>query len=183
MILIIDAGSSKVPQIEACVVNFGVRSFTKSISDFSKQDVERASHIIISGSPLLFVDRNLPELHSLGEKLFIPSKKILGICFGHQWMSLCHGGTVELGKASREPLEINLLKNSPLFENLSDTFVMAQDHCEHASLPKDFIHLASSEDCVNEAMQHKHHSFYGVQFHPEYSGVNGQTLINNFLKL
>ncbi len=183
MILIIDAGSTKVPKIEDCVTLFGATSFTRSIHDFSEQDVLDASHVIISGSPHLFVNRDLAELISLGKQLFLNGKKILGICFGHQWMSLCHGGTVELGKASRLPIDINILANSQLFNELDTPVKMAQDHCEHATVPAQFECVANSEDCSNEAMQHKDQAFYGVQFHPEDSGVNGQTLINNFLRL
>jgi GMP synthase (glutamine-hydrolysing) len=43
--------------------------------------------------------------------------------------------------------------------------------------------VASSDTCFNEAMEHNERPMYGVQFHPEVSGLQGSLLFENFHKI
>jgi GMP synthase (glutamine-hydrolysing) len=58
-----------------------------------------------------------------------------------------------------------------------------EDHCEAISIPANFIHVAVSDACVNEAMMHQTKSLFGVQFHPEVSGNHGRVIIENFVHI
>ena len=60
---------------------------------------------------------------------------------------------------------------------------LMEDHCEAISIPANFIHVAVSDACVNEAMMHQTKSLFGVQFHPEVSGNHGRVIIENFVHI
>lgn len=58
---------------------------------------------------------------------------------------------------------------------------MMEDHCETISIPANFKLIASSDACVNEAMEHTELPLFGIQFHPEVSGNHGRIVIENFV--
>ena len=70
---------------------------------------------------------------------------------------------------------------SLLFQKLPTVFEVMEDHCESISIPEGFELLASSDECINEAMQHKEKKIYGLQFHSEVSGNFGRVIIENFV--
>jgi GMP synthase (glutamine-hydrolysing) len=84
-------------------------------------------------------------------------------------------------KENRDWLEIEVVTESLLFEKLPTVFDVMEDHCESISIPVGFELLASSDECINEAMQHKNKMIYGLQFHPEVSGNFGRVIIENFV--
>jgi len=182
MILIIDCGSTKVPQIEAAVspsYNFE----TVKIIDLPSKTIASYTGAIISGAPILLSQVDQTPYLQATRILFKSNIPILGICFGHQIMALQHNADVLMGNPIRSNQEIQLLKNHALFEGLSGTFEMNQDHCEYATIPHGFEHLATSNLCINEAMANDTLNQFGVQFHPETSKRYGQILIDNFLNI
>jgi GMP synthase (glutamine-hydrolysing) len=84
-------------------------------------------------------------------------------------------------KENRDWLEIEVFTESVLFDKLPTVFDVMEDHCESISIPEGFELLASSDECINEAMQHKDKMIYGLQFHPEVSGNFGRVIIENFV--
>ena len=106
---------------------------------------------------------------------------ILGICFGHQLIGLLYGSFGSRMKENRDWLEIEVFTESLLFDKLPTVFDVMEDHCESISIPAEFELLASSDECINEAMQHKDKMIYGLQFHPEVSGNFGRVIIENFV--
>ena len=143
---------------------------------------ELPAAIIISGNPALIRDTGsgfLEDFEMLRD-LTIP---VLGICFGHQVIGMLYGADVTIGKEDRSLRQLEILQDTPLFAGLSSNNVFQQDHTEEVALPEQFIHLASSSHCANEAMMHRDLPVYGVQFHPESSGDAGHQLLKNFLSL
>jgi GMP synthase (glutamine-hydrolysing) len=108
-------------------------------------------------------------------------KPVLGICAGHHITGFMYGSKI---LRSEEPesgdFEVEILKEDPLFEGLSNLFKVKQMHNDSVTLPDEFELLASSEICKNQLMKHKTKPLYSCQFHPEF--YNHQ-LIRNFISL
>ena len=49
------------------------------------------------------------------------------------------------------------------------------EHCKET--------IAATDYGLNYASALRHNNFYGVQFHPEKSGLKGEVLLKNFLEL
>ena len=79
--------------------------------------------------------------------------------------------------------KIQIVNPDILFSSIPNNPIFREKHTEYTTLPKNFLLLAKSSSCQNEAMKHKTKNLYGVQFHPETSGNNGKTLLKNFLNL
>src|SRR5207237_7786295 len=93
---------------------------------------------------------------------------VLGICFGHQLIGTAYGSEVaDLGHTVREFKEIKLLGNDPLFDGLPGSIRVSESHCQALErVPEGFRHLAESATSQVEAIGHKTHPIYGLQFHP-----------------
>ncbi len=141
--------------------------------------IEEFDGIIISGSPQGddIVEHHQPYFQWIKSY----NKPVLGICAGHHITAFMYGAEYfrsiepESGKN-----EVQILKNEMLFQGLPNPFITQQMHNDSVSLPKDFIHLAKSEICFNQAMKHPEKQLYTLQFHPEY--LNPQ-IIQNFITI
>lgn len=182
MILIVDCGSKKTPYIEEIIDDF-IDYKTKSILTLSEDDLNDVIGIVISGAPLLITEMDLIPYINKTNWIKTTNLPILGICFGHQLIGLHFGAYGSRIKEDRDLQTIGILEDTTIFDKLPDEFEMMEDHCETISIPADFNLIASSDACVNEAMQHKSKCIFGVQFHPEVSGNLGRVIFENFVKI
>ena len=181
-VAIIACGSSKVPDIARVLADAGADPFVIRPNELSTLVSDPPTAIVISGNPALIRDTGTNFLADF-EVLRDITLPILGICFGHQVIGMLYGESVTIGKEDRGLRQLEILQDEPLFDGLSGDDVFQEDHIEEVALPQNFIHLASSSHCCNEAMMHRELPVYGVQFHPESSGDAGGQLIRNFLSL
>jgi len=182
MILIIDCGSQKTPSIESCVDEF-MDFTTIPFSELSNEHLSNKKGIVISGAPLLITEINMQPYLEKAKCLLETNIPIFGICFGHQLIGILHGAFGSRMKEDRDWQLIEFFEESLIWDKLPKEVEMMQDHCESISIPKDFILIASSDVCVNEAMQHVSKPIYCVQFHPEVSGNHGKIIFENFIKI
>jgi len=182
MVIIIDCGSTKVPYIEEMVDEYSDFK-TVPFFDLTVEIANEANGLIFSGAPLLITEMEMDRFLEQVEWIKTYEKPILGICFGHQLLGLVFGANGSKMREDRDWQEIESYIESPLLDKFPPIFDMMEDHCESISIPPGFDLVASSDACVNEMMQHKEKPFFGVQFHPEVSGIKGSLLIENFVKL
>lgn len=179
MILVLDAGSNKTHYIDEIVDDVcDVR--TVPFLDVSTSDFEEVKGIIISGAPLLVTEINTTGYLLIAKRILDLNVPVLGICFGHQLIGLHYGAEASRMKEDRDVQLIEWFEESILFNRLPNEVQMMEDHCETISIPAGFKLVASSDTCVNEAMQHESKPFFGVQFHPEVSGNHGAIILENF---
>ncbi len=137
-------------------------------------------------------------LQETGLDVLIPTLKqpVLGICLGMQLMCKHseEGNTNGLGifdvnvvKFSQEvkvpQMGWNTIYNlkSPLFTGIKENEFMYLVHSFYAPLSENTIATTNYELEYSTALQRD--NFYGVQFHPEKSGVFGEQILKNFLNL
>jgi GMP synthase (glutamine-hydrolysing) len=130
---------------------------------------------IITGSPCSVYNSEAWMVNLEEEMKNIQSSQIpvLGICFGHQLIVKCFGGTVELNPKGWElgayPVQFTADgKKSQLFSGMEENAIVYESHQDSATvLPENAIELARNNK-GNQAFM-IHDNFYGVQFHPEFS--------------
>lgn len=137
-------------------------------------------------------------LQESGLDVLIPTLKqpVLGICLGMQLMCKYseEGNTNGLGifdvnvvKFSQEvkvpQMGWNTIFNlkTPLFEGIKENEFMYLVHSYYASLSENTIATTNYELEYSTAL--KRDNFFGVQFHPEKSGIFGEQILKNFLNL
>ncbi|TDR25658.1 imidazole glycerol phosphate synthase subunit HisH [Flavobacterium cheniae] len=137
-------------------------------------------------------------LQESGLDVLIPTLKqpVLGICLGMQLMCKHseEGNTNGLGifdvnvvKFSQEvkvpQMGWNTIYNlkTPLFEGIKENEFMYLVHSYYASLSDNTIATTNYELEYSTALQRE--NFFGVQFHPEKSGIFGEQILKNFLNL
>ena len=182
MILVIDCGSNKTKYIEQIVDEFDDVKRV-GLMDFTEEELKDVRGVIISGAPILVTEVDPEPYLAKIEWIKTTDLPILGICFGHQLIGLLFGAFASKMKEDRDWQIVEAYVDCPLFNKLPQEVEMMEDHCETISIPAGFELVASSDACVNEAMQHKEKPIYGIQFHPEVSGNHGRVVLENFVRV
>ena len=125
-------------------------------------EVERFDKIILSPGP------GIPEEAGLLLpiiKRYAPTKSILGVCLGHQ--------------------AISILQKDVLFEGLGKEIPVGRYHSwvvSREGFPECLEITAESQEGQIMALRHKTYDVHGIQFHPEsVLTPQGKEIIKNFL--
>jgi len=113
----------------------------------------------------------------------------LGVCLGHQAICEAYGGsTVRATRAVHGKTSPVVHDNDPLFDRVPSPFTVTRYHSLVASspLPEGLVPIAWSADPSDkgeiQAMRHREHPVWGVQFHPEsWFTEKGRRILENFL--
>lgn len=167
-----------------------VESFGRDVEVFRNDkialaDVDRYDEIILSPGPGL--PKNAGILHDV-IRTYGATKKILGVCLGHQAIAEVYGGAIynldEVYHGVATP--ISVLEQSGLFEGLKDELLVGRYHSWTVTegLPDCFVVTARDKaDNSIMALRHKEHNVSGVQFHPEsVLTEGGLKMIENWLQ-
>ena len=112
---------------------------------------------------------------------------ILGVCLGHQAISMVFGGRV---CNAQKPMHAKVSQVSHCTSNIFHDLPSPMQCMRYHSLAVNvndsdqLMVLARSEDDEIMALKHINHPVYGLQFHPEsILSTHGNTLIKNFINI
>ena len=153
---------------------------------FKMDDLKKYEFILLSPGP------GLPsEAGKMEEviKKFAPTKKILGVCLGHQAIGEVFGA--KLKNLSRvfhgveTPVKVKKTEH-PLFKNIESPVSAGRYHSwvvNKKKFPASLEILAEDESGEIMAMCHRKYDVWGVQFHPEsVMTPAGKQLIKNWVE-
>lgn len=109
---------------------------------------------------------------------------LLGVCLGHQAITVAFGGRVDLAPEPRHGKTSMITHDGTgVFAGLSDPFQATRYHSlASVTLPDELVACAWSEDGVVQGIRHRDLAVHGVQFHPEsVMTTEGKALLGNFL--
>ena len=151
----------------------------------SPDEVATFDQIVLSPGP------GLPEEAGITMEViqrFSASKRILGVCLGHQAIGLAFGGhlenlaTVHHGVSS----SLRLTKSDYLWTDIPDASPVGRYHSWVISLnhlPDCLEITATDESGEIMAIRHTSYDIRGVQFHPEsIMTTHGRTFIRNWVR-
>ncbi len=173
--LIIDNYLPNSPQMEHLYdIVKDITVHTVEVKEYSAissgEDFKLFDAIVLSGSQHKLAESEIFEAYaSEVEFLRRTEKPILGICFGHQLISMAFGeNVISTGKMLKGYYMIRKIRDDELFGGLSEKFLVMESHEEIIqNVPYNFVNLADSPNCAIEAIKHQVLPIYGVQFHPE----------------
>ena len=191
-LVIINYGAGNIKSIQFAFKRLGIDAVLSN----DPEEIRSADKIIFPG--VGEASTAMQMLRESGLDTLIPTLKqpVLGICLGMQL--LCRyteeGDTKGIGifdtdvKRFSNDVKVpqmgwNVIKDlkSDLFKGIKENEYMYLVHSYYAEHCNQTI--AKTDYGINYASALQHDNFYGVQFHPEKSGIEGQKVLKNFLAL
>jgi len=188
MLLIVDNGGEYIKVfvkfLSESSIPFKIITLKETLKPFILQKVKGL--VLSGGNGDPFIRDDLSLNYKLLESLNVPT---LGICLGHEIITLFFGGRIEKIRETGETFKgIGLInihnKDTFLTKNLPDEVQLRRSHYVHVKeLPSSFKCLGESDITKNEIIKHKDKPIWGFQCHPETLEGDGKTIIENFLNL
>ncbi len=191
-IVIIDYGAGNIQSVKFALKRLGYESILSNDVEI----IEKADKIIFPGVGAAASAMGKLKINGLDKLIPILKQPVLGICLGMQLMcNISEEGKTEgleifdtevkrFPKGKKIPQigwnQIEKLKTD-LFKGIKENEFMYSVHSYYVPLTKHTIAVTNYGFDYASALQKD--NFYGVQFHPEKSGAEGDLILNNFLKL
>ena len=190
MLLVIDNYDSFTWNLVQYLGELGADPVVRRNDELSVEDVAAMNpgRILISPGPCTPSEAGISVdvIRRMGE-----STPLLGVCLGHQGIAEAYGGTVV---RARRPMhgKVSPIRHvtDPLFDGLPERINVTRYHSlivDRDSLPDELAVLAwtDEEGWTDEiqALRHRTHPVWGVQFHPEsIASEGGKRILQNFLE-
>lgn len=179
--LVVDNLSPYTPDILACLAKLDVAYVYKKYSEVTDVEIAACDKVILSGRR-----KNSKEINVVNSRIVRQccddSKALLGICYGAEIIALTFGGSIrKMPSHVHGTTDVTVFRQNPLTggKSLISAFE-SHGYCV-AKLPAIFSSLATSQYCEHEIFSSG--KIYGTQFHPEKSGADGMSVLENFSKL
>lgn len=191
-LVIIDYGAGNIKSIQFAFKRLGVDAILSSNID----EIKNADKVIFPGVGEASSAMRMLQESGLDKVIPVLKQPVLGICLGMQLMcnSSEEGSTKGLGIFDVEVKKFSTSVKVPqmgwnviselkseLFKGIKEKEFMYLVHSFYAEKCDETI--ATSDYEVQYASALQKDNFYGVQFHPEKSGVEGSQILQNFLNL
>ncbi len=191
-LVIIDYGAGNIKSIQFAFKRLGI---TAVLTD-DPMRIKNADKVVFPG--VGEASTAMDKLKASGLNRLIPSLKqpVLGICLGMQLMCRYseEGATVGMGIFEIDVLRFsknvkvpqigwNQISNlkSPIFKGLSELEYQYFVHSYYVPTNTQQIATCNYDGRYAAALQKN--NFYGLQFHPEKSGLAGEQILKNFINL
>jgi GMP synthase (glutamine-hydrolysing) len=148
--------------------------------EIETKSLEKFNSFILSGRRKN--EKKINQINSLIIKHSIQNnKKLLGICYGAEILSLTLGGTIRKLETSQKGNEEIFIQSKNVLTN--EKIKVFESHgFEISKLPNSLISIANSKNCKYEIIQYDGKFIFGTQFHPEMT-ADGKNLIHKFCSL
>ena len=155
----------------------------KRNDEVSLEEISNFDNILLSPGP------GLPEKAGITMDVlrhFSTSKRILGVCLGHQAIGVAFGGTLRNLATVHHGVSSNLriTRDDYLFANFPDMSPVGRYHSwvvSNEQFPECLEIIATDEAGEIMAIRHRQYDVRGVQFHPEsIMTTYGKTIISNW---
>ena len=192
-VAIVDYGAGNVQSVQFALDRLGVQKYTLTQDP---DQIRKADKVIFPGQGAAAAALEKLDQLELTEVLKGLTQPILGICLGMQLFCSFseEGNTPGLGvfpmKVQRFPQRVKQPQmgwntigklDSPLFKDIPENAYMYLVHSYYVALAAETVATATYGLEYSVAIQND--NFFGVQFHPEKSGPQGQQILSNFLNL
>lgn len=142
---------------------------------------ENTRGIVLSGGPSSVYESDIPEFNQKILDLDIP---MLGLCYGHQIMATCSGGTVEKAETGEFGIAHLTITNRecPLFRGIDSPMQVWMSHQDAVTKAgSGFEITGSTKDCRYAALQNLSKKRFSLQFHCEVKDTpDGNKIFENF---
>ena len=167
-------------------LGYGTKMDVRRNDKISLEEVAEYDNIILSPGPGVPSEAGImPELI----KEYAPTKKILGVCLGHQAIAEAFGGNLYNLPEPVHGVATNIKvtsKNESLFRGMPTEFKACRYHSwvvVPTSMPAELEVTALDEDGQIMALRHRDYNVRGVQFHPESILTEyGENMLRSWLK-
>ncbi|SQH71315.1 anthranilate synthase component II [Helicobacter mustelae] len=179
MILLIDHYDSFTYNIVHYLKDFPL--LVRHPQELDREEIHHYSHLILSPGPGHPKDCKV-ALEIL--ECYHKSKKILGICLGHQIIAYYFGSKIAgLSAPMHGKISKISMHQGRLFTGIGEEFFVGRYHSLHVSdLKPPLRACAYSDDGILMALEHRDLPIFGLQFHPESILSDfGKEILRNFV--
>lgn len=190
MILVIDNYDSFTWNLVQLLGELGAVPVVKRNDEIDLEGIERLApeRIVISPGP------GTPEDAGVSVaciRRFGPSVPLLGVCLGHQAIGVAYGGRVVRARQAMHGKVSRIVHTGKaIFRGLEPRIEVTRYHSlivDASTLPPELEVLAWTDEPEHmreiQALRHREHPVWGVQFHPEsIAGQGGRQILANFLE-